>query len=125
MKKSIIPAVFLFILGSGFLFSLDMDVSGEWELTIQTPRGERTQQMVIEQDGENLTVIMSGRMGEVECEGTLKDNEIEWVVNRSTPRGEITITYTGTVEDDKMNGEVSFGNFGSGEWSAVRSDSNG
>ncbi len=96
------------------------DVSGDWELTLQTQRGEMTQSMAIQQDGEAITVTMTGmRGGEFTGEGTINGNAIEWSVARSTQRGEISITYTGTAEGNSMSGKAQLMNR-TLEWSAVR-----
>ncbi len=89
-------------------------------MTVTTPRGERTQDVNFKQEGEKLTVSMQGRGGEVTGEGTVKGNEIEWTITRSTPRGEFKITYTGTIEEDTISGEVQMGDFGSSKWMAKK-----
>ena len=99
----------------------NVDVSGEWELISQSPRGEFTQNVRFEQEGESLKVTMEGRGGgESTGEGTIKGSEIEWTITRSTPRGEFTANYTGVVEGDTMSGEVQMGDFGSRQWTAKR-----
>lgn len=104
-----------------FLAAQEVNVTGDWELTTKSPRGERTQTIHIEQNGENITVTMQGRGGEeIKAEGTVKGNKIEWSVTRNTPRGEFTITYTGTVEGDTMSGEAQMGDFGTREWTAKK-----
>ena len=110
------------ILAAVFSFALAADVSGTWEITVQTPRGdERTSEMTIAQDGEKITVTMEGFQGdEMTGEGTVKDNTIEWTVNISTQRGDFSITYSGTVEGDSMTGEAQMGDFGSMEFSAKK-----
>lgn len=97
------------------------DVSGEWEFTLQTPRGERTSTIKIVQEGEKITVTMPGMRGdEVTGEGTVKGNAIEWTITRSTPRGEFTVTYKGTVEGTTMSGTAEMGQMGTLEWSAKK-----
>lgn len=104
-----------------FLSALEVDVTGDWQMTMETPRGEITSDVHFDQEGERLTVTMVGPEGdEISGEGTVKGSEIEWTVTRSTPRGEMTMTYTGTVEGNKMSGEVQFGDFGSARWEATR-----
>ncbi len=98
----------------------EVNVTGDWEMTITTPRRERTLDVNFKQEGEKLTVTMQGRGGEVTAEGTVKGNEIEWTITRSTPRGEFTMTYTGKIEGDTMSGEFQLGDFGSGEWKAKK-----
>jgi hypothetical protein len=102
------------------LSAQDENVTGDWEMTITTPRGERTQDINFKQEGEKLTITMQGRRGEVTAEGTVKGNEIEWTITRSTPRGEFTMTFTGKIDGDTMSGEVQMGNFGSSEWKAKK-----
>lgn len=112
---------FILVLITIFLSAQEVNVTGDWELTTETPRGKMTREVHFEQEGENLIVTMEGREGEeVTGEGTVKGNEIEWTVTRSTPRGEFTMTYTGTVEGDTMSGEVQMGDRGSIEWTATK-----
>ncbi|MFQ6070075.1 MAG: hypothetical protein ACE5LC_06070 [Candidatus Aminicenantales bacterium] len=119
-KLIVLSTVLLFTLSFLPLLAKEVDVSGKWELTIETPRGEVTREVTFEQDGENLTVTMAGPRGEVKGEGKIKENRIEWTITRSTPQGEMTMTYTGTVEGDKMRGEVQIGEWASREWTAKR-----
>jgi len=110
----------LSLLALGFSWQ-NVDVSGDWELTSQSPRGEFTQNVHFDQEGESLKVTMEGRRGEESTgEGIIKGSEIEWTITRSTPRGEFTVNYTGVVEGDTMSGEVQMGDFGSMEWTAKR-----
>jgi hypothetical protein len=110
--------VFLLI---GLAGAYDGDVTGDWEMTMVTPRAERTSTVHFEQDGEKITVTMEGRQGgEIIGEGTIKGNEIEWTISRSTPRGDMTMSYKGTVDGDSMSGTVELGDFGSFDWTAKR-----
>lgn len=112
---------FIFLLISSAA-AQDVDVTGDWEMTVVTQRGERTSPVHFELDGEKITVTMEGRQGdEITGEGTLKGNEIEWTISRSTPRGDMTMVYKGIVEGDTMSGTVEMGDFGSFDWTAKRS----
>lgn len=102
------------------LSALDVNVTGDWEITMTTPRGERTQDIHFEQKGEKLTATWTGRGGEVTAEGTVKGNEIEWSLNRSRGGREFIMTYKGKIEGDTMSGEVQMGDMGSFEWTAKR-----
>jgi hypothetical protein len=97
------------------------DVSGEWELTIQSPRGEMTSTAKFVQDGEKLTVTMTGPRGrEATGEGTIKGNALQWSVTRSGPDGqEFTIKYSGTVEGTTMSGTAETPR-GSVNWKATK-----
>jgi len=105
------------------LSALDVNVTGDWELTMTSPRGERTQDFHFEQKGEKLTVTWTGFRGqdEVTAEGTVKGNEIEWSYTSSgRGGGEFTMTYKGKIEGDTMSGEVQMGDRASFEWTAKR-----
>jgi len=114
------------VLFPAMLSGQDINVTGDWEMTSETPRGERTQTIHIEQDGEKLIVTMQGGMrggqggGEITAEGTIQGNKVEWSFSRSTPRGDFSIKYTGTVEGDTMTGEVDRGQGGTSPWTAKR-----
>lgn len=120
MKKLAVGALTFLAFLSLIIFAQPIDVSGTWELTMQSPRGERTSEMTIEQDGNNIKVTMEGRQGgETTGEGTTDGNKIEWTISRETPRGEFSITYTGTVEGDTMTGEVEMRQLAM-EWTAKK-----
>ena len=112
---------FILVLLAISLSSQEVNVTGDWEMTLTTPRGERTRDIHFEQEGEKLTVTWQSMRGEeVTAEGTVKGNEIEWSVSRSTPRGKFTATYIGKIEGDTMSGEVRMGDRGPFEWKAKR-----
>ncbi len=119
-KKYAILTFCILVLLAVSLSAQEVNVTGDWEMTTITPRGERTRDVHFEQEGEKLTVTMQGRRGEVTAEGTVKGNEIEWTITRSTPRREFTMTYTGKIDGDTMSGEVQLGYFGSGKWKAKK-----
>jgi len=111
------------------LSAQNVDITGDWEMKTESPRGERTLTIHFEQDGEKLTVTMQGGMGrggdqgsegEITAEGTIQGNKVEWSFTRNSPRGDFTIKYTGTVEGDTMSGEVDRGGRGTAPWSANR-----
>ena len=97
------------------------DISGKWEMKMESPRGERVQEITIAQDGENITVTTVTRRGDtVESKGTYKDGKISWSSTRTTPRGEFTMTYSGELKDGVMTGTVDFGGRGEAPWSATK-----
>lgn len=118
--RSIFAWSILFLLAIS-LNGIEVDVTGDWEITITMRGRERTSNMHIEQEGEKITVTMEGmRGGEMKGEGTVKGNEIEWTVTRETERGDFTITYSGKIEGDTISGEAQMGDFGSMEFKAKK-----
>ena len=122
-------AVMALVLFPAILSGQDIDLTGDWEMTTESPRGPRTQTIHIEQDGEKLTVTIQGGVGrrggqggggEITAEGRIQGNKVEWSFTRNTPRGDFTTKYAGAVEGDTMSGEVDRGERGTAPWSAKR-----
>lgn len=96
------------------------DVTGTWELTVETPQGTGNPTIVLKQEGEKLTGVYKGRFGEVNLQGSVKGNDITFSITVNAQGTELTITYKGTVEPDSMKGTVDFGGFGEGTWTGKR-----
>ncbi len=117
--KSFVLAALLILAPLTFCLAQE-NVSGEWDFTMTTPRGEMTATAKFVQDGEKLTVTMVSERGESAGTGTIKGADLEWTITRDTPRGQFTITYKGKVEGNTMAGEAQMGDFGSAEWKATK-----
>jgi hypothetical protein len=121
MKKMYsVFTMFCLLLIPILLNAQDINVTGDWEMTTQSRRGERTSDVHFEQEGEKLTVTMQIMGEKATAEGTVKGNKIDWSITRSTQRGDMTIAYSGTIEGDTMSGEAQMGDFGSMEWTAKK-----
>jgi hypothetical protein len=99
-----------------------IDVSGVWEMTIETPQGSMPpNEATFVQEGESLKVTMKGPQGEdMKGEGTVKAEVIEWSFSFSTPRGDMTIVFKGKVIGETMSGEAQMGDFGTMAWKATK-----
>ena len=84
------------------LFSMDIDVTGTWEVTMASDHGEFVSKGEFIQEGEALTVKMDGRTGK----GTVKGSEIEWQIVLATGMGDVDATFKGKVDGGAMLGEV-------------------
>jgi hypothetical protein len=97
-----------------------VDVTGTWQMTVESPQGTAHPSLVLKQDGEKLTGTYKGRIGESRLEGTVNNDRIRFTVTLKFQDQPFVITYTGTVEQDTMKGTAQFGEAGSGNWSAQR-----
>jgi hypothetical protein len=121
MRATSILVALAFAAFAALASAADTGVSGKWKVTSKSPRGERTQEIALEQKGEALTVNSKDREGkDVKSEGTVKGAEITWTTKRTTQMGEMVIVYKGKVDGKTMAGTVEFGAMGSGEWKAER-----
>ncbi len=96
------------------------DVTGAWDLTVQTQQGTASPSVTLQQSGEQLSGTYHGRMGDSKVEGSVRGNDIRFTVTLRFRDQDHVITYTGTVDADTMKGTVQFGDRGSGTWSGTR-----
>ena len=89
-------------------------LTGTWELTMQGPRGARTQTFMFKQDGAALTgsTEMRGRGGGSGTTVEIKDGKVDgnsftFTVSFGMGERTFTQTYKGTITGDAMEGTVS------------------
>ncbi|HEY7638662.1 MAG TPA: hypothetical protein VH814_02970 [Steroidobacteraceae bacterium] len=97
-----------------------MDVTGTWELNVESPMGSRASDAIFQQSGEALSGKMVSPRGETPLTGTLKGDAIAFGINVNVQGQQLQIDYTGTVTGDTMSGTVVFGSFGDGKFTGKR-----
>ena len=104
MKKLVLFGLALLMVAS--FVAAAVNITGDWEMTVKTPQGDRTRPISFVQDGEKLTVKTTGRNGEeITSQGTVKGNDVEWTMVRTRQDGtEMKTVYKGKVEGDKIVG---------------------
>lgn len=96
------------------------DVSGTWQLMVETQAGTGEPTVTLKQDGENLTGTYKGRFGEAPLKGTIKGNEIMFSFKVSGQGQELEIEYSGTVDGNTMKGKVKLGELGEGTFTGKK-----
>src|SRR5262245_9817307 len=96
------------------------DVTGDWVVTIDTPQGAQSIDLVMKQAGEALTGTIVSPMGSVEFKGKIVKDAIEVTYNMDLQGNAITIAMTGAVAGDKISGNLNFGGLGDVPWTAAR-----
>lgn len=97
-----------------------VDVTGVWDMVVESPQGAMEIVGTFKQEGEKLTGTQASQMGEVALEGTVVGNEIKYVINIDMGGQQMTITFAGKVDGDTMAGIFEFGGMGSAGWSAKK-----
>jgi hypothetical protein len=97
-----------------------VDVTGVWDVTVETPNGAIENVGTMKQEGEKLTGTLSSQMGEIAFEGTVVGNEIKWVLNIDMGGQQMSIAFAGKVEGDTMTGVFEMGGMGTAGWSAKK-----
>ena len=96
------------------------DVSGTWELNVESPMGSRASDAIFTQTGETLGGKMVSPRGEVPLTGAISGDAIKFGINVNVQGQSLQIDYSGTVTGDTMSGTVVFGSFGDGKWTGKK-----
>jgi hypothetical protein len=97
-----------------------VDVTGIWDMTVESPQGALDVVATLKQEGEKLTGTQASQMGEVALEGSVVGNEIKYTINIDAGGQQMTIVYAGKVEGDTMTGVFDFAGMGTASWSAKK-----
>ena len=123
MRRGLVRLLGLVFVISIPLLQAQTDVTGTWDLTVETQQGTANPSVTLQQAGEKLSGTYRGRLGDSKVEGTLRGNDIQFSVTLRFQDQPLVITYTGTADRDSMRGTVQFGDRGSGTWSGKRRSS--
>ena len=95
-------------------------VTGDWEVTINSPQGAVPVKAAFKQAGEKLTGTMKSQRGETPLEGTVNGNEIKFKYTIKFQDQDMVITMSGKIDGDAMKGDVDFGGLAQGDWDGKR-----
>lgn len=97
-----------------------MAVDGKWNIAIDTPMGTRQAELEFKTDGSTLSGTQSadGQSGPLQ-DPTIDGNKVSWKVDITNPMP-MTLTFTGTVDGDKISGDADTGTFGAFPFSGSR-----
>src|SRR2546428_3528728 len=96
------------------------NVTGDWDVTINSPQGARPAKASFKQEGEKLTGAMKRPGGDLPLEGTVKGKEIKFKYTVKFQDQDLVITLAGNVDGDAMKGDADFGGLALGDWNAKR-----
>ena len=97
-----------------------MSVDGSWNLTMETPMGERKATLDVTSAGGALSGKQSAEGDSAEIfDGTVSGDNVAWKVSITSPMP-MTLEYTATVAGDEMSGQMQIGVFGSFPFSGTR-----
>ncbi len=96
-------------------------VDGTYQIAIDTPMGKQESKLTLKTEGNKLSGSMESPFGTMEFkDGTVKDGDISWSMEISSPMGSMKLDYKGKVEGDAISGEVKAGDFGSSPFTGKR-----
>jgi hypothetical protein len=97
-----------------------MAADGTWNLTMNTPMGERRSTLTLSTSGGTLTGKQEAEGNTTEiAEGTVNGDAVSWRVSITNPMP-LTLTFNGTVDGNSMSGTADTGMFGSFPFEGTR-----
>jgi hypothetical protein len=92
---------------------------GTWDFTTLSPEGETKSTLVISEDAGKLKAVAKSERGERPYDSIAVDgSKITMVLTISYNGSPMIITYNGTIDGAKMDGDADFGGLATGTWSA-------
>src|SRR5262245_65520202 len=89
-----------------------MAADGTWQLTMNTPMGERRSTLTLSTAGGTLTGKQEAEGNTTDiAEGTVNGNDVSWQVSITNPMP-LTLTFSGTVDGNEMRGTADTGMVG-------------
>lgn len=97
-----------------------MAVDGTWNLTMETPMGERRSKLTLKSSGGTLTGTQEAEGNTTEIfEGSVNGDDASWKVSITNPMP-LTLTFNGSVSGDTISGQADTGMFGSFPFQGTR-----
>jgi hypothetical protein len=89
------------------------NITGAWEMTVETPQGTMVITANYKQDGDTLTGNHVSEMGEAALKGTVKGNDIEYTLTLDMGGQQMSIVHKAKVDGDTMTGSADIEGMGS------------
>ena len=97
-----------------------MSADCTWNLTMQTPMGERRSTLTLATSGGSLTGTQEAEGNTTDItDGSVSGNDVSWKVAITNPMP-LTLTFSGSVNGNTLNGTADTGMFGSFPFEGTR-----
>jgi hypothetical protein len=90
-----------------------VNITGAWEMTVETPQGSMVITANYKQDGETLTGNHVSEMGEASLKGTVKGADVEYTLTLDMGGQQMAIVHKAKVDGDTMTGSADITGMGS------------
>ncbi len=118
-----LAALLLLAAAPGFAQTPAPNITGDWDVTVNSPQGANTTLVTFTQVGEKVSGIFKSQRGELPFDGgTLTGSDLTFTFTITMQGMQLPITLTGKVDGATMTGKADFGGFAEGDWTAKRSE---
>ncbi len=122
MKRLVCPlsALVCALILSASAMAQSPNVTGDWDVTFNTPQGPLTGKFSFKQEGEKLAGTIKTQFGEAPLEGAVMGKEIKFKYTVKVQDQDFTISLIGAIDGDSVKGGFDFGGTVQGDWNAKR-----
>ena len=86
-----------------------LDISGGWKAVIEGPMGAMDMTIEFNQEGNQITGMFKTEMGDWDItDGVLSGSELNFTVSANIMGESVILEFSGTVEEDSLNGTLMF-----------------
>jgi D-glucosaminate-6-phosphate ammonia-lyase len=96
------------------------NLSGQWDVHVEFVASSADHSFTIEQTGNDLTGTHQGQAAIRELKGILDGNHVVIRSSYTQHGARLNFTFSGTVENEQMQGGLRVGEYGEGRWCAKR-----
>jgi hypothetical protein len=118
--KALVLATGLLAMPAAALGQDAHDISGDWEVTVESPQGPASIDASFKQAGEAVTGTVTSPMGTVDFKGTLVKDVLAVAYTLDVQGNQLDITMNGTVAGNEMKGNLVITGMGEIPWTAKR-----
>jgi len=97
-----------------------IDITGTWEMTVESPQGPMLITANYKQEGETLTGTHVSEMGESPLKGTVKGVDVEYTLTIDMGGQQMSIVHKARVDGDTMKGSADIEGMGTIAFTAKR-----
>jgi hypothetical protein len=98
-----------------------VDVTGTWDAAVKSPDGETAFTLVLKQSGSQVSGELKSEMGTASIEdGSVSGNSITFTVSMDIGGQNVEMSFSGTVEENTIEGTIDMGPMGTAEWEAEK-----
>ena len=97
-----------------------IDITGAWEMTVESPQGQMVMTANFKQEGETLTGEHVSEMGTMPLKGTVKGADIEYTIAFDMGGQQMSIVHKAKVDGDTITGTANLGEMGTIAFTAKR-----
>jgi L-seryl-tRNA(Ser) seleniumtransferase len=95
-------------------------VAGQWEVRIDFDRGSAIHTLILEQQGTKLEGTHRGEFVSGDLQGAVAGNLVRFRSSQKIQGTRLFYDFEGSVDGERMAGNVSLGEYGEAHWSAQR-----